>query len=181
VPSIKNLDEYVTWLKSLRRPINVGIFQGNTRTVAQYLSNTYGIEINVVMFTNGTQMYPSLSDGSLDLAFDTGGAVSVAEQGRFKIVGYTSTGQISRLKSFPNFANGNQELAGIESWFGIAVPKNTDKTYKDLLIKRIGFLIQQEKFRSAAESAVSSVDGLSGQRLQDLIAYQKSVVRRHWK
>lgn len=180
-PAVKNLDEYVTYLKSLKRPINVGVFQGPNRTVAQFLVKEYKLDVNVVMFKNGPQMYPSLNDGTLDLAFDSGAAVTVAEEGKFKVVGYTANGKISRVKRYVNFALNNKELAGIESWFGIAVPKNASPEFKETLGRRLEFVVRQEKFQTFADNAVSSADGLHGQKLQDDIKRQKSVVKKYWE
>lgn len=180
-PAVKSLDEYVSYLKSLKRPINVGVFQGPNRTVVQYLAKAYGLDTNVVMFKNGPQMYPSLIDGTLDLAFDSGGGVGVAEEGKFKVVGYTATGKTSRLKQYQNFALNSKELANIESWFGIAVPKNADPAFKELLAKRIEFIVRQEKFQTFADNAVSSADGLTGQKLVDNIQSQRTVIRKYWQ
>jgi len=180
-PSAKHLEEYVLYLKTLNRPINVGVFQGPNRTVVQYLANNYKLDLNIVMFKNGPQMYPSLIDGTLDLAFDSGGAVNIAEEGKFKVIGYTATGQISKLKQYSNFASNNKDLSSIESWFGIAVPKDADPEFKEQLSKRIEFIVKQEKFQSFADNAVSRADGLAGRKLISDVEHQKTVIKKYWK
>lgn len=180
-PAVKNLNDYIAYLKTLNRPINVGVFQGPNRTVVQYLAKTYGLNANIVMHKNGPQMYPSLVDGTLDLAFDSGGAVTVAEEGKFKVLGYTANGKISRLKQYPNFSASSKELAGIESWFGIAVPKTADPAFKEQLARRLEFVIKQEKFQTFVDNAVGSADGLIGTKLSEDIKNQKSIVRKYWQ
>lgn len=180
-PQARTLDELVTYLRSLKRPVNVGILAGTTRVLVQYIARTYNLEINVINFTNGPQMYPTLIDGSIDLALDSGGGVAVAEQGRFKILGYSAVTTIPRLQPAPNFAQANQELANIEAWLGIAVPKTTDPAIKAQLTRQLEQVVKQEKFRLFAESMVSTADGLTGPALQDVINRQRTTIKRYWK
>lgn len=180
-PSLRTLDDLVVYLRSLKRPINVGIFQGATRSTLQVLTRAYNLEINLVMFKNGPQMYPSLVDGSLDLAIDAGGGVRVAEEGRFKIIGHVSSSAISQLRSYPNFAKSSKELADIESWIGIAVPKHADPQMQRKLTTRLGFVISQQSFQSAADEVITSADGLHGPRLDRVIQNQKNTVKKYWQ
>lgn len=180
-PSVKNLNELVKHLRALERPINIGTFQGANRTMAQYLSQTYDIPINVVMFKNAPQMYPSLTDGSLDLAFDGGGGVRVAEEtGKFKVAGHVSNGRITVLRGYPNFGQNNPEINEIGGWFGIAVARTADTEFKSQLTKRIVSVVQQDSFRAFADASAASVQIMTGQALADSIKKNHTTVKKYW-
>jgi tripartite-type tricarboxylate transporter receptor subunit TctC len=180
-PAAKNLEEYVAYLRSLKRPINAGIFNNQARSILQVLAKNYHLDINLIVFKNGPQMYPSLIDGSLDLALDSGGGIPTAEQGRFKLIGHVSSGPITRLRSYVNFASDSKELLAIESWMGIAVPKNLRAETKQQLTQQIVSIVRQDSFRAFVDDAIASVDGSSGQRLTMIIDNQKKLVEKYWQ
>lgn len=180
-PTVTTLAEYASYLKKLNRPINVGVWQGPNKTVVQHLAKTYNLNFNLVTYKNGPQMYPNLYDGSIDLAFDTGGGISVAESGKFKIVGYTATGKFTRLQGYTNFSQQDKELANIESWFGIAVPASTPKDVKEQLARRLEFIVRDEKFSKFTDSQLGSASGINGNELKKNITQQSVIIKKHWQ
>lgn len=180
-PAVRNLNEYVTYLKSLNRPINVGYFHGADRLMIQYLSRTYGVDMNMVMHKSGPQMYPSLADGSLDLALDGGTGVRVAEEGRFRVLAYVGRDTITPLRGYMNFGAQDKGLAEIDGWFGIAVPRDLDPASKSQLAQRMATIVRQESFRTFADSVVSSADGLTGPALSEVIRRNRITADRYWQ
>lgn len=180
-PAIRTLNEYVTYLKSLNRPINVGYFHGADRLMINYVASTYGLDVNPVMHKSGPQMYPSLVDGSLDLALDGGTGVRAAEEGRFRVLGYVGRDTITPLRGYINFGKFDRTLAEIDGWFGIAVPRDSDPAANHRLANRLAAIVRQDSFRAFADSMVSSADGLTGSALTDAVRRNRATADRYWQ
>lgn len=178
-PTVRNLNEYVEYLRSLNRPINVGVWLGIHNTLAKHLAKTYNLTFNLVTFKNGTQTHPSLYDGTLDLAFDTGGSVNVAETGKFKIVGYTSNSKFTKLANYVNFVNHDKELSNIEGWWGVGVPMNTPAAVKEQLAKRLRAIVQEESYAKYSDGQFGGATGLIGNELKQDLAKQAALVKKY--
>ena len=74
-----NYQELLKHFKSLNRPINVGAFIP-IFSLVESIFKQHGIPVNIVPFKSSPQQYPSLSDGTLDLAFDAGAGLQIANQ-----------------------------------------------------------------------------------------------------
>jgi tripartite-type tricarboxylate transporter receptor subunit TctC len=180
-PPMATLNQYVSYLKSLQRPINVGYFHGADRLVIQYLAKTYNLAINPVAHKSGPQMYASLADASLDLALDGGTAVRVAQEGRFRVMGFVGRDSITPLRGYVNFGLQDRELAEIDGWFGIAVARDTDAAGQQQLQERLLTIIRDDTFRSLADASITSADGLTGAALTSVIRRNRQTAQRFWQ
>ncbi len=180
-PAIRTLTDLINYLKSLDRPVNIGVYTGAHRVMAQYIAKQYNIPVNVIDFKRGQDFYPVLVDGSLDLAFDAGGGVDVAKTGRFKIAGYSSVQPEPNLPEYTNFLTADRNLANFSLWLGISTPKNSDPEFVKKMQDRIEFIVKQESFRQFGNKLYSPEAFLKGAEAENFISQQIRSTGQLWK
>lgn len=178
--SATTLKELLVELRAVRRPINVGVATSQQKTLIKYFSEYYKIPVNIVSYKSGGQWYPSLTDASLDLAVDTGLGVQVAESGKFKIVGYTSPDNFSRLSGHENFATQNKTLGQLVAWVGIAAPIGADKDQTRLMAEQLHSIVKTSEFRQFAREVFTVDAGLTGIKFEQALSTQIGLVKKHY-
>ena len=161
----KSLDDLVQHLRSLNRPVNVGVFTGVHRVLSLYIEKKYNIPVNIVSYRRNPDLFPQLVDGSLDLAFDAGGGTELALAGRFRIQGYQD----------------NAELAKFSMWLGLTVPKSMSAKNKQLLAERVELIVSQDSFREYAAANHAPVSVVTNPELSAMIAGQIQSTAGIWK
>lgn len=179
----KSFTELLNYFRSLNRPVNVGTFTGTGKIIAKYLASKYKIKINQINFKNGTQFYPSLADGSIDLAFDAGGGIQVAEIGKFRIVGYSSDNRDAYplLNKYPNFSKEDSTLSHFHAWFGIAVPRKLSHTTKQEYIQKLSTIILQEEFSLLVIDLLGTTTGTKSAALDVELTDESILIHTYWK
>lgn len=175
------LQAQIEYWKKLGRPINVGSFTGIHDTIVHYLEKKYGLKVNLIPYKTAPQLYPSLADGTLDLAFDSGLGQFQAKTAGFRTLGYSSPYNFPTLKEYRNFGQDDPALEQIKGWFSIQVLKNADPEWKKRMAARLKFVVEQPKFREHALANGSHVLGRTGKELQENIAKQKAAVEQYYK
>ena len=140
-----NYKEMIAYWKSLNRPINVGVYYGVGRMIANRLSEL-GVPVNLITYKNGAQAYPSLADGTLDLSLDGTTAIPVAESGKFKVMAYTWLDNLPQLNQYPNFAKSDPVLNHMRNGLVVAVPKTMSKQEQEIMTQRLKFVVQQPSY-----------------------------------
>jgi tripartite-type tricarboxylate transporter receptor subunit TctC len=171
--------ELITELRSLRRSVTIGVFTGPGNAIARYLEKQHNLSVNLVQFKNATQMYPLLIDGSIDLAFDTGGSVSFAKTGKFRIVGYSAPDSYEGLNE--NFGKVDKELIEIQTWLSISVPRNIDPVVKQTTIQQLKSIITSESFKLHAKESLGTATAITQPKLDRLIEKQATTIGKYWK
>ena len=177
----KSLDNLVQHLRSLNRPVNVGVFTGVHRLLSLYIEKKYNIPVNIVSYKRNPDLFPQLADGSLDLAFDAGGGTELALAGRFRIQGYGSLHTDKKLSAYRNFYQDNAELAKFSLWLGLTVPKSMSSKNKQLLAKRVELIVSQDSFREYAAANHAPVSVVTDSDLSAMIAGQIQSTASIWK
>jgi tripartite-type tricarboxylate transporter receptor subunit TctC len=178
----RNITELVTYFKELNRPINVGVFFAPQRGIVNHLEKVYGVNINLITYRSGPQMYPDLSTGDLDLAFDAGGAIDVAKAtGKFKILGYLASDNYTKLEGYPNFKNIGEDLPLYFQWLGIFVPNDMDDNVKKEVAQQLQSIVKTTSFKNLALENMSTVTGLGQPELGKLAIKQRKILEKYWK
>lgn len=177
----KDIKELVAQFKELDRPINVGVVAPVHIATAHYLSEKYNIRINIVPYKKVPQLFPSLADGSLDLAFESGTGISVAESGKFRVFGYSASSPIPKLSPFSDLTKQDPGLRNLNSWAGFAVTKNTPKTDYSGMMKNMYKVVHSTEFGKVANSVNSVPTGVTEEGLATIIANETATVARLWK
>jgi tripartite-type tricarboxylate transporter receptor subunit TctC len=176
-----SFNDQVAYWKSLNRPINVGFNFATAETLAKHLATIPGLKINPVPFKTAAQMYPALKDGSLDLAITAHNGNELAEQGVFRMIGYSADFTwLGAPKGIKNFAAEDPALGKITAWLSITVPTGTSEQYKQQLVDRIKFIYGLPEFKQNAPSGFN-IRLLSGRALQDEIKKEYNIVQGLWK
>ena len=178
---LTTLKELVAYFKSLNRPINVGTFTGTGKTTAKYFASHYDLKINIINFKNGPQIYPTLYDGSIDLAIGGAGLIPVAESGRFRVFGYAADDQYDKLNKYPNFSKENSTFLKIQAWFGIAVPKGLDNCEKELIVRQLLSIVKQNKFELQAKEQYGTASGLHQPELNQTLAEEYLIIQKYYQ
>lgn len=177
----QSLDEMMKNFRGLNRPINVAVFTGVHRALAQYLEKKYSVDLNIVSYKRGPDFYSGLVDGSVDLAFDAGGAVGVARTGRFRIIGYGSLKDDENLLDQRNFYKDNRELEKFAMWLGLSIPKSSSPEFRELVTKRVEFILAQPDFQQFAIKNYAPVAPLKDKALVQFIDNQVKATAQIWK
>lgn len=174
--------ELVAYLKNLNRPINLGVYFSNQQGIAHYLGKTYDLKINLINYRTGSQMYPDLASGALDLAFDSGGAIDVAQDTKkFRIAGYLAIGDYERLKDYQNFKSGNTNFSMFFLWLGIIIPKDMKPEAKNAITTELRTIVSQPTFKELALRNISTVTAVGQPEILDTIHRQKKLFKEYWK
>ena len=178
----QNFKELVGYFKALNRPVNIGVFFATQKALVLYLEKIYGIGVNVIMYRTQTQMYPDLTSGALDLAFDTGGAVELAkETGKFQIAGYLSNANHKKLEKYPNFKNVDAEFLMFMPWQAIIVPGNLDSELKKSVSQQLQNITQSESFKKLSSDYLGTATGITQPELTSLVTRQRKVIENYSK
>ena len=178
----RNLKELVTYFKSQNRPINIGVFFAAQRGIVNYLERVYGVDVNLIPYRSGPQMYPDLANGSLDLAFDSGAAVNLAkDSGKFQILGYLANNNYKKLEGYPNFRNSEADLPLYYQWLGIFVPQGMPVDVRMTVTQQLQNIVKTESFRNLATENLSTVTGIGQPELGALVVRQRRQLEKHWK
>jgi tripartite-type tricarboxylate transporter receptor subunit TctC len=164
----------------LNRPINAAVFYASQRAVFNYIEKTYNIPFNIVPFKTPAQFYPTLVDGSIDIAMDTGGGLELATAGKFKIAGYFSRHEYEKIKGHPNFFRDSPNMF-ITQWLGIAVPNGMDPAVKATVTQRLKEVAQSARIQKMANDNLSVVDFTTQPQLNSVIDMQRQRLERNWK
>jgi hypothetical protein len=181
--SANSYQDLIKHFKSLNRPINVGTFLPIFNIVEPILAQ-HGIKVNLVNFKNPAQQYPSLADGSLDLAFDTGAGVHIANQiKKFKPVGYIDLRSNSFYPSLKNFADAEPDLKAIMTAGGmvVAVPRSMPASEKKLLTERLVTVINSDSFKNTVAGFNNHAMGMTAPELFYYIEANRRIITRYWK
>lgn len=181
--SVNSYQDLIAYFKSLNRPINVGMFLPIFKVIEPIFAQ-HGIKVNAVNFRNSPQQYPSLADGSLDLAFDAGAGVEIANQTKkFKAIGYVDTSKNPLLSGLKNFADAESDLRVISAAGGIAiaVPKSMPDAQKKLLVERFSTVAAREEFRAGIEKFHARPSNVTAPTLLYNLEISRRIVNRHWK
>jgi tripartite-type tricarboxylate transporter receptor subunit TctC len=186
VPSDSPVNSYqdlISYFKSLNRPINVGMFIPIFKVIEPIFAQ-HGITVNLVNFKSGPQQYPSLSDGTLDLAFDAGGGLQVANQTKkFKAIGYVDIANNPLLPGLKNFVDAEPDLRAIPAAGGliIAVQRNMPDAQKRLLIERITKITVSEEYKSSIGKFNALPASTTAPTLLYNLETNRRIINRRWK
>jgi tripartite-type tricarboxylate transporter receptor subunit TctC len=178
-----NYQEMLSYFRSLNRPINVGILFPSLKYVVPILEQQ-GIAVNSVTYKTGPQQYPSLADGTLDLAFDAGPGVQVALQTKkFRVAGYVDSSNHGNLINLNNFIWDEPNLAAMSAFSNmlIAMPEDISNDTRKLLGQRLKKVVQSERFKSVVATFNGHPTGLTENSLQQYIELQQRTVLKYWK
>lgn len=181
--SANSYQDLIKHFQSLNRPINVGVFLPIFNIVEPILAQ-HGIKVNMVNFKNPAQQYPSLADGSLDLAFDTGAGVQIANQlKKFKPVGYIDLKSNPFYPGLKNFADAEPDLKAIMTAGGmvVAVPRSMPSAEKKLLTERLVKIINSDSFKTTVAGFNNHPMGMVAPELFYYIETNRRIITRHWK
>jgi tripartite-type tricarboxylate transporter receptor subunit TctC len=171
----KNFNELIISLRSLNRPVNVGFTLSAHEVIAKYLAKKYNISINIIKFKSSSQIFPSLIDGSLDLAFENGLGVALAQDRKlFRLVGYSSEYKDSTVSGIENFGDSDSNLKKITSWQSISMPKNSNQEFKNTVTNRLKSLLTDGKFQTTPIG--HRIISTNGKELEEKIIHQKILI-----
>jgi tripartite-type tricarboxylate transporter receptor subunit TctC len=174
--------ELIAYLKNLNRPINVGVYFSTQRGIAQYLGKTYDLQINLINYRTLPQMYPDLSSSTLDLAFDSGGSIDIAQDTKkFRIAGYLANNDYERLKDYQNFKSGNTNFSMFYQWLGITIPKDMSQQDKNIVASELRTIILQPAFKELALRHLSTVTAVGQPEILATVHRQKKLFKEYWK
>lgn len=172
----QNFSELIAHFKQLNRPINVGTFFATQKTFANYLAKIHNLNINIVTYRSSPQMYPDLASGSLDLAFDSGGAVELAQSSeKFRIAGYIASNDLARLAKYPNFKSSGSDFPMFYSWLGIMIPSNMSKENKMAVTEELRNIVLQKSFKERSLQNLSTITGIGQPEITKLIQQQRKI------
>lgn len=175
-------NDLINGFRALNRPINVGVATAQQKTIINYISTQYKLPVNIVAYKTTTQWYPSLVDGSLDMAFDLGAAIPIAESGTFRIAGYIGPEKFKRLSTYERFAPQDKGLNSLNTWTGIAVPLGTGPAEKRKVTERLLEIFKSEEYLKA-QAAVYSYEPimlyLTGPELDKFVTTQLETIKKY--
>jgi len=178
----RNLTELKKYFKSLNRPINVGVFFAGQRGIVNHLNKVHGIDVNLIPYRSGPQMYPDLVSGDLDLAFDAGVAIDLAKNtGKFKILGYLDNNNHKKLEGYPNFSHTESDLPLYYQWLGIFIPVGADAAFKTEITQQLQSIVKTELFKNLASESTSTATGIGQPELNVIIFRQRKLLEKYWK
>lgn len=178
----RTFPELIAYFKSLNRPINVGVFFSTQRGIVHYLEKTYDLKINLIPYRSGPQMYPDLSSGALDLAFDAGSAIDLVHSTKkFRIIGYLSNTDYERLKDYQNFKHVNSNFQIFYQWLGVIIPNDVSQENKDILTKELRSIILQKSFKDLALQELSTITAIGQPEISAIVYRQKKLFKEYWK
>jgi len=180
---VGSFEDLIKYFKSLNRPINVGTFIPVFSLIEPIL-NQHGVKVNLVNFRNAPQQYPSLADGTLDLAFDTGPGIQIAAQNkRFKPVGYIDLARNPFYSDLKNFASTETDLKALMTAGGIivAVQKSMPNEDKRLLTERLSKIVNSKSFKESVNTLTSHPVGMVAPELFYYLETNRRIIVRHWK
>ena len=175
-----NYKDMIAYWKSLNRPINVGVYYGVGRMIANRLIEL-GVPVNLIMYKNGAQAYPSLADGTLDLSLDGTTAIPVAESGKFKVIGYTWIENMSQLSQYPNFAKSDPVLNHMRNGLMVAVPKTMSTEEQEIMTQRIKFVVQQPSYTNFVIETKQVPMAVVGNELKHLLNGEYKQTKKYFK
>ena len=181
--SANSYRDLIKHFKSLNRPINVGTFLP-LHNIVEPILKQHGITVNLVNFKNPAQQYPSLADGSLDLAFDTGTGVPIADQTKkFKPVGYIDLKSNSFYPGLKNFADAEPDLKALMTAGGmvVAVPRSMPAAEKKQLTERLVAVINSDSFKATVAGFNNHPMGMTAPELFYYIETNRRIITRYWK
>ena len=174
--------ELVAYFKSLNRPINIGVFFSTQRGIAHFLGKTYDLKINTINYRAGSQMYPDLASGALDLAFDSGGAIDIAQDTKkFRIAGYLANNDYERLKDYQNFKSANTNFSMFYQWLGITIPKDMSQQDKNIVTSELRTIILQPAFKELALRHLNTVTAVGQPEILAIVHRQKKLFKEYLK
>lgn len=178
----QSFNELVVYWKSLNRPINVANWFSLNRIMINYLKQEHGLDINIIEYKNSAQVLPSLADGSIDLAWDSGSLfLSVAESGKFRMAGYNHYRDLPTHPKYPNFGNELPELKNYFSGLVIATI-NMSSADQKIVANRIVKIATSSEFQTfLAGSTGSSGTGFIDNELQKKLHIQKQQAQKYLK
>lgn len=180
---VSSYQELIAYFKSLNRPINVGMFIPIFKVIEPIFAQ-HGITVNPINYKSSPQQYPSLSDGTLDLAFDAGGGLQVANQTKkFKAIGYVDIANNPLLPGLKNFVDAEPDLRAITTAGGmiIAVERNTPELQKQLLVERITKITVSEDYRSSIGKFNAVPTNITAPTLLYNLETNRRIINKHWK
>ena len=181
--SVSSYKDLIKHLQSLNRPINVGTFLP-IFNILEPIFKQHGIKVNLINFKHVTQQYPSLADGSLDLAFDTGPGVQIAAQTKkFNAIGYIDLSSNSFLPGLKNFADAEPDLKALMVAGGmiVAVPRTMPAAEKKLLTERLVTVINSTSFKTALAGFSNHPLGMTAPELFYYLETNRRIITRYWK
>ena len=181
--SVSSFKDLIKHFQSLNRPINVGTFLP-IFNILEPIFKKHGIKVNLVNFKNVAQQYPSLADGSLDLAFDPGPGVHIANQTKkFKAVGYIDLATNSFLPDLKNFADAEPDLKALMVAGGmiVAAHRSMPASEKKLITERLLKIINSESFKTSLAAFNNQPFGMTAPELFYYIETNRRIITRYWK
>lgn len=176
----RNYQEMIAYWKTLNRPINIGVFFASQRVAAVYLERTHNIKVNLVTYRSGPQMYPDLASGSLDLAFDAGGAYDlVLAEGKFRFIGYVSSQNHEGLSRYQNFRSVG--FPPLPQWQGIIVPTDLDKELKQRVHQELRSIVLQQSYQEQARRQFATITAAGQPEMTNLVLQQRKLFEQYFK
>lgn len=178
-----NYQDAITYFRSLKRPINVGMFLPIFRATSLVLEQR-GITVNAVPFKNSPQQYSSLADGSLDLAFDAGQGFLIAHQTKkFKAIAYIDSEENSQFQGIKNIINVEPDLRVIQaaSMLIVSAPKNMPSHLKKMFAERLKKAVESDGFKNSVSKLGSQPLGIVEPQLTTNIEFHQRLVTKFWK
>ena len=170
----KNLTELVNHFRALGRPVNIGVYNATQRAISIYLSRKYDFAINLVPYKSGPQIYPDLAGADIDMAFDGGAGVVLAQtESRFRVAGYLAAQDAEGLRAYTNFGKNNQDLAPFMQWIGIMIPADTSMEYKKLVAQQLQSILALRSFHDIARQNFFTVTGITQPEITNLVTQQR--------
>ena len=175
----KSFKELIGYFNQLNRPVNIAYLSATQQSIGNYLHDVYGIQVNLIPFKNAQQIYPLVVDGTVDLFFDVGGSVGLAESGKFNVFGYVSKENLKRLDNYNNFKNDDINLIRLSTiGYYILVPKTTDLTIKEEITTRFKEILSQQETKQLLINNLATSKLRFNTAVQQDLEHQRNYIKK---
>ena len=121
----KDLGQLISWLKSGRDNLSVGVGSAGYRVVTALFQKEIGARFTVVPYRGLAPAIQDVIAGHIDLCFGTPDQLSFARAGSVKVYGVASDRRLALVPDLPTFAEVGLPAISFSVWYGLFAPKST--------------------------------------------------------
>jgi len=130
IPS-KDLMELISWLKTGRPNVSIGVGSAGYRVVTALFQRETGAQFTVVPYRGLAPAMQDVIAGQIDLCFGTPDQLSLARSGNVKVYGVASERRLALVPDIPTFGETGLPAVSFSIWYGLFAPKGTPRNIID--------------------------------------------------
>ena len=157
----KTHQEFVTWAKTLKGPVDYGTLRGSAgHFAAELWREATGIPVNQIPYKSGTGIAMDVAGGRVPMSFDAVAASMVhIKSGKVRVLAITGPVRSPMLPDVPTFAELGFPGVDAQTWHGYWAPKGTPQAVIDKLGAAMVKISQMPEVREAIHQVGGNVIG----------------------